>query len=432
MVHMSPIKYIKLKSRGLPIHACHITENWQDMGLASVIVVRQQPSGNFIIGSYLVDVFCLGLKKTVYQHNATSWDYAELLENANMAQDMVDCDYVLAHNVIYGGIAYAEELGFSPPKDFDSVAKYILEEDDEQVELLDLDFGRDGKPVLFANPGVNATSYIKTLDRSVGKNNYEIVVQANEWDGEDWEDESDFPAFASEGYFQHLIEQRTQEAQARLMQSTDRSEVKPSLLEIDYEPMSSEYDERYAHDRAALTEALSTIYHELYDNPEAAIPHIRRLMEKYPEHPTFRHYLVMALRNAENQEDSEAEEGWEEEADQEARRLYKDFPNYLYARIGYADMLLLEGKNEEALAVFNNEFALQHVYPNRQTFHFTEVLSYYAYLVRYSLLQGEVDRALMYYQTMKSVDPDHPQTEATESLIGGQLMIEKISTLVRE
>ena len=420
VVHMSPVKYIKLKSRGLPIHACHITENWEDMGLARVIVVRQQPSGNFIIGSYLVDVFCLGLKKAFYQYNATAWDYAELLERANMAQDMMECDYVLAHNVIYGGIAYAEELGFSPHKDFDSVAKYILEEDDEQVELLDLDFGRDGQPVLFVNPGVNPTPYIKTLDRSVGKGNYEIIFQTNEWDDDDgWDDESDSPALDSERPFQHLIEQRTKEAQARLMQSTDPAALQLSSLEISYEPMDSEYEELYAHDRAALKEALSTTYNEIYDTPEAAIPKMRRLIEKYPGHPTLRNHLIMALKGADQ----------DEEANRETRRLYEKFPEYLYARISYAEMLLMEGKNEDALAVFGNEYALQRIYPDRQTFHFTEVLSYYGYLVNYFIFEGKVDQALMYYQMMKGIDPDHPQTEAAESLVGGQLMVEEIGRL---
>lgn len=64
VAHPSPLKYIKSQSRSLPVYQCHITENWAKMGLATAIVARQQPSGNFVVGTYLVDTFCLGVKDT--------------------------------------------------------------------------------------------------------------------------------------------------------------------------------------------------------------------------------------------------------------------------------------------------------------------------------------------------------------------------------
>lgn len=109
---MSPTKYIRTKSRSLPIHECRITDEWEEAGTAMVMVARQQPSGNLVIGHYLVDTLCLGLKDTHYHYNVTVWEYRDLLEKMNYGQTMVPCDYVLAHNVIYGAISFAEELGF--------------------------------------------------------------------------------------------------------------------------------------------------------------------------------------------------------------------------------------------------------------------------------------------------------------------------------
>ena len=43
-------------------------------------------------------------------------------------------------------------------------------------------------------------------------------------------------------------------------------------------------------------------------------------------------------------------------------------------------------KVEEVFALFDHQYLLDRVYPDRQTFHYTEVLSYYGFLARYSLL----------------------------------------------
>jgi hypothetical protein len=39
-------------------------------GFVSIIVMRKMPSGKFIIGSYLLDTYCLGLKNTDFRFSA--------------------------------------------------------------------------------------------------------------------------------------------------------------------------------------------------------------------------------------------------------------------------------------------------------------------------------------------------------------------------
>ena len=424
VVRLSPAKYIKSKSRGLPVHECYITDGWQEMGIATVVVTRQQPSGNLIVGTYLVDTMCLGVKDTYYQYNATTWEYEELMDKMNVSQTMVPCDYVLAHNVIYGAIAFAEELGFSPHKDFSSVSAYILEEDDDQVEFIDLEFGRDGEPVLFVNWGVNPTRYIKQLDQSVGEGNYQVVYRGEEWDEDEWSDEdeeedSDLPELDTERPFRPMIERRVQEATAKHLESTNTSGRQLISMEIVYEPMESEYSKHYADD-PAFQDSMDEMYELAQDNPDTAILELRQLVKKYPKHPVFQNYLCIALDKA----------GYQEEAHRVAEQLYKKFPEYLYARISYADRLLDEQKFEEAFRLFDEKYTLNQVYPGRKTFHFTEVLSFNAFLSRYFLMQGNLDRAVIYYQTMYIIAEDHPQTIAIENMIGAELLSETLGEII--
>jgi hypothetical protein len=42
---LSPENYIRTKARTLPIYKCLVTPNWQDMGMANVIVMRKHVNG---------------------------------------------------------------------------------------------------------------------------------------------------------------------------------------------------------------------------------------------------------------------------------------------------------------------------------------------------------------------------------------------------
>jgi len=164
---LSPEGYLKTQARSLPIFECLISEDWQDRGICNIIVARRHKTGNITVGLYLVDLYCLGVKDAHYQFNVDPDDYGYIKENYDKAEE---CEYVLVHNIIYGAIAFAEDYGFKPHKDF-AVARFILEEDDENVELIELDFGFEGRPLYMRGPNdANAkVNYVKnTLARTAG------------------------------------------------------------------------------------------------------------------------------------------------------------------------------------------------------------------------------------------------------------------------
>ncbi len=80
-VKLSPGKYIQTKARALPVHECLINPDWHSSGMATVLVSRQQPSGNILVGVYIVDVLCLGLKITYFYFNQTARYYEEELKD---------------------------------------------------------------------------------------------------------------------------------------------------------------------------------------------------------------------------------------------------------------------------------------------------------------------------------------------------------------
>ena len=187
---LSPEKYIKTQARSLPVAECWISEGWQSHGICNIIVARRHKTGNITAGVYLVDLYCLGVKDTTCHFNLDPEGYEFLKDSCG---DLEKCKYVLVHNIIYGAIEFAGDFGFGPDKDFE-IAQFILEEDDENVELMDIEFGHDGKPFYVQGPRDNQAkvNQIKnTLLRTAGKGNFDVLECLSGDDDFDVDDDFD-------------------------------------------------------------------------------------------------------------------------------------------------------------------------------------------------------------------------------------------------
>ena len=174
---LTPKNYLLTgRARKLPIEECWISSDWKDAGICSIVVARKHTSGNLTFGIYLVDIFCLGLKNSNPVFNKPEYEYDDLLDKIFSTHmfGKTSIDYVLAHNIIYGAVAYAEELGFKPEKDW-ALSQMILEEDTEDVELIEIEFGKNGKPYFINGPYDNVQKVVNTLNKSVGDGNYEMT-----------------------------------------------------------------------------------------------------------------------------------------------------------------------------------------------------------------------------------------------------------------
>jgi hypothetical protein len=193
---MSPVKYITSgRARILPILECWISPNWQEAGISSIVVARKHSTGNVTFGTFLLDTYCLGLKNTGVTFSKPQYEYEEILGQLYYSHNGKErIDYVLAHNIIYGAIAYAQDLGFKPEKDW-SMSQFILEEDTEDIELMELEFGKNGKPCFINGPYDNVGKIASKLEASVGKGNFEVVLMAGgesfDFDGDDDYDDED-------------------------------------------------------------------------------------------------------------------------------------------------------------------------------------------------------------------------------------------------
>jgi len=183
---ISPEKYILTRARSLPIAECLIIKGLEEGGLANIIIARQHKSGNYTLGMYLVDMYCLGLKDTFYKYNISQKEYDSIKED----YPFKPVTYNEVHNMIYGAIAYAEDLGIDPHPDF-KVTQYIIEEDSDDIPLIEYEFGKDGKPFLVVSSRKDENKYVSILNKNVGEGNFDFLLGGDDYDYDDYDDYDD-------------------------------------------------------------------------------------------------------------------------------------------------------------------------------------------------------------------------------------------------
>ncbi len=167
--------YLIKDAKNYPLFECLINTDWQDKGMAHIFLLRKQPNNKLILGVYLVDIFCLGLKNTYCNTNLPMEEYQKL--KLSLLKETAISSYSpgKACKIIFGAIEYARRLGFKPQKDFD-LSQYVLEGLQNNDCDLTLEFGKDGKPFYIAGPDDDFEAIIETLIKNVGEDNFHFIV----------------------------------------------------------------------------------------------------------------------------------------------------------------------------------------------------------------------------------------------------------------
>lgn len=144
-------------------------------GMCQVIVARQEHN-RLLVGSYLVDYWCLGVKDALPPRKMGNSEYQLLLESCEERFDepFVDITLEQAQAIVYGAVDYAKSLGFEPHKDFNTKAQIHLGLRPET--LMPIEFGKDGQPFFMSGPYDDVDQVMKTLEASVGAGNFHYLA----------------------------------------------------------------------------------------------------------------------------------------------------------------------------------------------------------------------------------------------------------------
>ncbi len=119
-------------------------------GLGIVLVSRDIGYERFVVCTYMVDYWCLGLKDTIGEKKLNGIKYQQFRNKVyqGFSGEYQEISLKQAQAIVFGAIAYAESLGFKPHRDFRKTKKHLGIWDGQPQ----LTFGRDGKPFFIEGP----------------------------------------------------------------------------------------------------------------------------------------------------------------------------------------------------------------------------------------------------------------------------------------
>ncbi len=147
----------------------------QDTGLAQIFVTRIERN-QYVLGSYLVDYLCLGIKDAYGPRKLNRAKYEAIIEAAYQTFDENYQEITLkqAQAIIFGAVDYAAKLGFHPHPDFESAKAHLGQPLDE---LPAIEFGREGKPFYMNGPYDRPNEILTKLRETVGEGNFNYLLE---------------------------------------------------------------------------------------------------------------------------------------------------------------------------------------------------------------------------------------------------------------
>lgn len=178
-----------------PIHQCLVPTGLFETGIGNVIVSRRLSNDHIATGVFLVDVFCLGIKKAFLKIlSPDEYEYMVEKIGENETLKPVAPDY--ARKLVEKAEAYAGKLGFSPHPDYRR-ARQIFGNINMAACTTEFEFGKDGKPFFIAGPHdspARRRQICDTLLRSCGPGGFHYLIPVSSFeevyvDDEDYDEE---------------------------------------------------------------------------------------------------------------------------------------------------------------------------------------------------------------------------------------------------
>ena len=172
-------KQLIQRSDDFPVYFCYINPCWQEVGLARIMIARAHESGRLIISSFLVDIFCLGIKSAFCNADvpADKFETEALRSYGDQKPMTIGIHY--AREIVFGALEYAGGLGFKPHPDFNLACCVLGRE--EPPGSRNIRFGGpDGKPMYIAGPDDDVPVILKKLRKRLGEGGFEFCVPATD------------------------------------------------------------------------------------------------------------------------------------------------------------------------------------------------------------------------------------------------------------
>lgn len=186
-----------------------------------------------------------------------------------------------------------------------------------------------------------------------------------------------------------------------------RNPAAGQVLEVVHGPIPQSWHARLPSE---IRDALPGLRQRVREDPQAAVTELRAWVEREPL-PIFYNWLsaaYSALRDI-------------DAVDDVVRENYRRNPQYLFARVNYAEVCIRDGDLAGAREALGDGLDIRPFLGGRKRVHVSELAGYYYAVGVYRLKEGDAAAAEKVYEMLKESAPDEPPTEELRRMLHPRL-----------
>jgi tetratricopeptide (TPR) repeat protein len=177
------------------------------------------------------------------------------------------------------------------------------------------------------------------------------------------------------------------------------SESLSSFVLYEYEVTDEPLEDSTVPDE--IRNEMENLYKKSKEAPHLIIERLIELINKYPNVPKLYNFIGVAYSRLKDREQSKLY----------VIKNYENNPDYLFAKLNYAEICMFEGDYEKIPEIFDHKFDLKALYPERNVFHISEVVGFMGISGLYFAHVGKVEQAKLFCTDLEQFAPNHPFTE---------------------
>ena len=405
---------IRTRARNLPIYKCYVTKDWEKAQKASILISRKHTNGNITMCNFLVCLKLYGVKDCVYKFNESPLRLNEIIEKYHGQYE--ECDYHIAHNIVYAAWDFAAEYGFEPHKNF-KTAQFILEEDSDDIPLIEIPLGDDGIPVLEIPYGETCQREITLLEKTAGANYHKIYLDK---DGKPKPQKRTYAEALDEakkiGFDDFMNKYAESDLFVDYQVITDAIYMLKVYSDEDKTQFNNVYDmivkdqrlymEGDINDQSEENHekelALPVKYFEEGDADKAKVE-FRKIIDKYPDNPFLWNVFLHNLAVINSVIDEKT-----------VKEAYSRFPNHPYINVWYAEWLAQEKQYDEIFTLFHHTPGLDALTQEEVFINYSVLFSFCCAYAMAWLDKGDILHAEPYYQIIVFLELDDDLADAVQ------------------
>lgn len=163
-----------------PLYRCLLQDRLFESGIGTFLLARGTPSTGLTMATFLLDVFCLGVKDVVFSEVEAS-DLEEIVAAATTDSPMMAVEPAYARKLLRDLVAYARSLGFEPPREYQA-AELLFGDISADACDVRFEFGCDGRP---SETPAQVRQRLEQWRRSVGEDGFDFSEVAEQDEEED-------------------------------------------------------------------------------------------------------------------------------------------------------------------------------------------------------------------------------------------------------